>query len=223
MDSFFWIWARRFIMIAVPITLVILEWNHPSGFSKNVYAGLMHMSGWWKNLHIIQSFLFGAVAVGAVFLTLGNNSLFGTLSKVFIWIFAVSYLVFDSTAGIAVGFILDMPNKSPDVDVESVKKIVQALYNDPITGGSNSFFSLLGSYSWLFGIFSAIIAIFMANRGLALAKLLPPLIFLGISAYALCVGHYAPYGPIAFFSFAIASIWFEYFDFGPARPYKKFI
>ncbi len=107
MNHLFWIWTRRLLMIVVPIFLVALEWNHPSGFSKNVYHGLMHMSNWWKHLHIIQSFLFGAVAVGSIFLTLYNNTFFGTLSKILICLFAISYLVFDSTAGIAVGFILD--------------------------------------------------------------------------------------------------------------------
>lgn len=222
MNHLFWNWTRRFLMVVVPIFLIALEWNHPSGFSKNVYHGLMHMSNWWKHLHIIQSFLFGAVAIGAIFLTLNNNTFFGTLSKALISLFAIAYLVFDSTAGIAVGFILDAPNQDPSLDTETVKKIVQALYTDPVIGGSGSFFSLLGSYCWLFGIASAIIAIFLANRNLPFWKLLPPLAFLAISAYALCVGHYAPYGPIAFAAFALASIWFEIFKFGPAElPHER--
>jgi hypothetical protein len=217
MTHLFFIWARRLFMILVPILLVFLEWNHPSGFSNDVYHGLMHMPGWWKHLHIAQSFLFGAMAVSGIWLTLYNNTIFGTLSKILIWLFAICYLVFDSTAGIAVGFILDLPKHIPSLDTESIKKIVQALYNDPVIGGSGSFFSLLGSYTWLFGIICAIVAIFMANTRLPLWKLAPPLVLLGISAYALCVGHYAPYGPIAFGAFALASLWFEYFRFGPAK------
>ncbi len=213
MEKVLFIWFRRFVMMVVPFLLVLLEWNHPSGFSKNVYEGLHHMSSWWKELHILQSFLFGAVALAAMLLTFRQNNFFGIVSKFFIWLFAVCYLVFDSTAGIAVGYILDLPNHHPNIDVESTKNIVQLLYTDPIIGGSGSAFSLAGSYGWLLGISFAIISIFLTNRRLGLKKLLPPLILLAISAYTLYVGHYAPYGPIAFGSFLLAAIWFDIFNF----------
>ncbi|HRD56214.1 MAG TPA: hypothetical protein PLC42_07450 [Parachlamydiaceae bacterium] len=213
MNSVIFTWFRRFVMIVVPIALVFLEWNHPSGFSKNVAAGLSHMSHWWTQLHIIQSFLFGIVAVGAFLLTLHDNGVFGTLSKIFILFFAICYLVFDSTAGIGVGFILGMPERDPTLDIETVNKIAQALYTDKIIGGSGSFFSLFGSWSWLLGIGFAIISIALRNRRLSFWKLILPLLLLAVSAYMLYVGHYSPYGPIAFATFALASVWMDFFGF----------
>lgn len=213
MNHILFTWFRRFIMIVVPIMLVILEWNHPSGFSKNVSQGLMHMHGWWTQLHIIQSFLFGVVAVAGIFLTLHDNSFFGLVSKFFIWLFAVSYLVFDSTAGIGVGFILGVPERDPTVDIETINKVAQLLYTDSVIGGSGSFFSLLGSWSWLLGIAFAIISIFIRNKRIDIWKLLPPLLLLAVSAYTLYVGHYSPYGPIAFATFALSSLWMDIFNF----------
>lgn len=202
-------------MIVAPVALVILEWNHPSGFSKDVYSGLSHMASWWTVLHIIQSFLFGLVSIGAILLTIQSQNIFGILSKFFIWLFAVSYLVFDSTAGISVGFVLNLPVTYPDINwnLETIKEVAQKLYNDKIIGGSGSFFSLLGSYSWLIGIFLAVISIFIENKKMSLLKLVPPLMLLLVSAYSLFVGHYSPYGPVAFISFAVASLWMEIFRF----------
>lgn len=213
MNATFFKWFQRLVLIVVPLALMVLEWNHPSGFSKNVYHGLSHMSHWWTMLHIIQSFLFGAVAVGAILLTFSSNGLFGSLSKFFIWLFAVSYLVFDSTAGIGVGFILGLSHSHPEINVDVIKSISQLLYSDPIIGGSSSFFSLLGSWSWLIGIAFAIVVIFLNNRIFPLWKLLIPLILLAVSAYSLYVGHYAPYGPIAFGALALSALWMDYFRF----------
>jgi hypothetical protein len=203
-------------MIVFPLILFYLELHHPVGFSKNVYDGLIGVSDHWFYLHIFQSILFGGVAVGAILLTHHNNNFWGLISKLFIWIFAIAYIVFDSTAGISVGFILDATKHHPDYDVNTIRGVVQLLYSDYLIGGSNSIFSLTGSWAWLLGIISAIIAIGLKYKNLPIWKLAPPFLLLLISAYTLYVGHYPPYGPIAFACFALASIWFEIFKFGPA-------
>jgi hypothetical protein len=187
MKAFLWVWTRRFIMIVIPLILVGIESFHPSGFSKNVYHELSHIQDCW-----------------------------GILSKIFIWLFAICYLVFDSIAGVSIGHILIMSNENPSLDLNTVKTIVQNLYNDPLVGGKGSFYSLTGSWAWLLGIASAIVAIYRSNRLEPRRKLIPPLILLAFSAFFLYVGHFAPYGPIAFSCFALASLWFEYFHFGPA-------
>jgi len=216
MNAIYRIWGRRIVMIVIPLLLVALEWNHPVGFSKNVSQGLGPVAAWWKYLHVFQSFLFGGIAIGAVLLTCNINNFLGLLSKVFLWLFAVCYLVFDSTAGISVGYILETSQQNPHMDQNTINEVVQNLYNDRLIGGRSSYFSLTGSWSWLLGIATAIIAIFINNRQYPLWKLAPPLLLLMISAYSLYVGHYPPYGPIAFGCFAAASLWFEVFRFGPA-------
>lgn len=210
------IWIRRVLMIVCPVILVVLEWHHPSGFAAHVYDGLIQMAVHWKNMHIYQSVLFGAVAVGAFCLTMGIDGYWSYLSKLCIWLFAICYIVFDSTAGVTVGSVLQLSLEKPELDTDTIKALVQHLYNDPIIGGTGSLFSLTGSWAWLIGIVSAGIAIFLNNRSVPLWKLWPPLLLLALSAYSLYVGHYSPYGPIAFAAFAAASLWFEIFRFGPA-------
>ena len=146
-------------------------------------------------------------------LTLDLNNVWVILSRTFLWLFLVAYLVFDSTAGIAVGFILEKYQHNPTLNPETVKFLVQELFADPVIGGLDSFFSLLGSLSWFFAIFAAIIALYHKYRSLPWWKVLPPLVLLAISGYCLSVGHYPPYGPLAFSSFALASLWFEIFKF----------
>lgn len=208
-----WIWFRRFVIIAVPLLLAMLEHDHATGFSENVFDGLRNQATWWKMLHIYQSFLFAAVAVGAYLLTLDINNVWAIMSRTFLWFFLIAYLVFDSTAGITVGFIIEKYQHNPSLNLETGKLLVQELFKDPVIGGVNSFFSRLGSFSWLFAIFAALIALYHKYRGLPRWKVFPPLALLAISAYCLFVGHYPPYGPLAFSSFALAGLWFEFFSF----------
>lgn len=208
--------CRRFVMIVIPLALVCLEWNHPSGFSSNVFKGLSPLGSWWKNLHIIQSFLFGAMAAASFYLTWNHSSYWAVISRFFIWLFAVCYLVFDSTAGIAVGFMIEQTLVNPSLDKETMIQIIQSTYKDPVIGGSGSLFSLTGSWAWSIGIGTAVLSLFLENNHLPVWKWIPPLSLLLISAYSLNVGHYSPYGPIAFGCFAAAALWFEVFKFGPA-------
>ncbi|MCB1111142.1 MAG: hypothetical protein H7A37_00780 [Chlamydiales bacterium] len=212
-----WTWFRRLVMIGIPLILVWLEWDHPSGFSKNVYEGLSPLDDWWMWLHIFQSFLFGGMAVAAVLLTLNINDFWGIASKLAAWLFAVCYLVFDSTAGISVGLMIVTIQQDPSMDLPTMQKMLQAAYLNPIVGGSGSFFSMTGSWAWLVAVATAIVAIFLHSKEIPLWKRLPPLVLLAVSGYVLYVGHYSPYGPIAFSCFAAASIWFEMFRFGPAQ------
>ncbi len=208
-----WKWFRRLIMIIVPLMLALLEHEHAVGFSKQVYDGLIDHASWWKMLHIYQAFLFGCVAVAAYLLTSDINNIWATLSRIFLWTFLVAYLVFDSTAGISVGYILEKTKENPSLEPATIKPLVQEMFNDPVIGGTYSFFSLLGSFSWLFALVAAIIALYHKYRGFPMWKVIPPLALLAVSAYCLFIGHYPPYGPIAFTSFALASLWFEYFQF----------
>lgn len=207
-----WVWFRRFVMIIVPLALVLLEHEHAKGFSQNVYAGLIDQASWWKWLHIFQSFLFVGVTIAAYILTSDINNIWATISRIFLYFFVVSYLVFDSTAGISVGYLLEQAKEDPSLS-NAVSVLAQNLFSDRIIGGVNSFFSLLGSFSWLFAIVAAIIALHHKYLGWPKRKVIPPLILLGISAYCLFVGHYPPYGPLAFGAFALAGVWFEWFNF----------
>ncbi len=207
---------RCFVMIVVPVVLVALEWNHPSGFGSAVFDGLAPLGSWWKQLHIIQSFLFGGVAVAAFLLTCGLQGFWAVLSKTALWLFLVCYLVFDSTAGISVGLMIEKTLENPSLDPETMKQMIQLAYKDPVVGGSGSLYSLTGSWAWAVSLIAAVVALYLENRHLSLWKVVPPLVLLLISAYTLYVGHYSPYGPIAFSCFAAASLWFEVFRFGPA-------
>lgn len=208
-----WKWFRRLMTIIIPLVLVILEHEHAIGFSDNVYEGLIGQATWWKWLHIYQSFLFAGVAVGAYLLTIDIQNIWALLSRVFLWVFLVAYIVFDSTAGISVGFLLEQARDNAALDRNTMKTVVQQLFEDPVIGGLYSVLSVLGSYAWLIAIVTAILALYHKYRWMPKWKILPPLILLAVSAYCLFVGHYPPYGPLAFGSFALANLWFEFFRF----------
>jgi len=216
-----WDWYRRIVMIGSAIALVCLEWDHPSGFSSAVFEGLAPLGSWWMHLHIIQSFLFGAVAIAVLLLTRGLYTFWAVVSKSALWLFLVCYLVFDSTAGISVGLMVEQALNNPSLDLDSMKELIQIAYKDPIVGGSGSLFSLTGSWAWSVSIIAAVLALYSENKVHPVWKVLPPLALLLVSAYSINVGHYSPYGPIGFACLGAASLWFEVFHFGPAaRPLK---
>lgn len=216
MHRVFSVFIRRITLILTPLLLVALEWGHPSGFSKNVFDGLSPHGDYWKWLHIYQSILFGAVAVGAFYLTANSQNLWAIISKCAVWVFAVAFLVFDSTGGIAVGLIIDASLNDPSLNLETVKELSQIIYLDPIVGGSGSLYSLTGSWAWTVALYSACISMLVDAGSKHYLKLSLPILLLLVSGYSLNIGHYSPYGPIAFGCMAAAGLLFELFKVGPA-------
>jgi hypothetical protein len=202
-------------MIVVPVALVVVEVGHPSGSATDVYRRLNPMPEHWLRIHLLQAPLFGLMAVAALNLTWEMKGFWPLLSRVALWFFVVFYTVLDSIVGLAVGTIL--AHQTPAMDAATTAEIVQRLFNDPIVGGNGSLVSRTGSWAWFVAMIAAIVSLFLVNRGRSLSVLFPPLVLLAICAWAIETSHTNPTGPIAFACFALASIWFEIFRFGPTE------
>jgi hypothetical protein len=205
---------RWLLMLGVPIALIVLESRHPSGFDDDVYGGLGPMAGDWLRIHLLQLPLFGLIGIAALNLTWGLEGFWPWLSRVAVWFFLIFYTAMDAIAGLAVGTILS--HQTAGMDTRTVAAIVQFLFRDPVVGGVGSVISVAGSFGWLIAIFAAIIAIVMANGTRPWWMRLVPSMLLAVCGVVLLENHANPYGPIAFFCFASASLWFEIFRFGPA-------
>jgi hypothetical protein len=208
--------ARWLLMIGVPLVLVAVEWQHPAGANANVYVTLKPMAQEWLNIHLVQLPLFGLMFVAALNLTWGLKGKWPWVSRVALWFFVVFYTALDAIAGLAVGTIL--VHQTAQMNTATVAAVVQQLFNDPIVGGDSSVVSLIGSWAWLIAILWAVLALYWENRQRPTWQVVVPSLLLIGSGYALFTGHARPYGPIAFALFALASLWFEIFHFGPASP-----
>ncbi len=207
---------RWLLLIAVPGALALLERHHPHDFAEHPYETLNPMAETWYHIHLLQAPLFGLMAVAVLLLTYGHSGIWPILSRVGTWVFIVYYNVLDGVAGIAIGAILT--NQTPEMNPQTVRLVVDGLYNSRVVGGVNSWVSHTGSWGWAIGVGAAVVSLYLANRAVRPALLFPPLLLLAGSTYCLYVGHSNPYGPIAFGCFAAAGVWFEVFGIGPAAP-----
>lgn len=207
--------AKRIVqwltLLLAPIALVVLEWGHPASFHHAVYDRLAPMSVDWLSIHMFQSFLFLAISVGVFLLTESIPTLWQYLARVALFFFSVFYLVFDSTAGIAVGLLVHWTATEPSIDFETANFFIQSLFLHPIFGGMGSVYSLGGSYAWVLSIGCIVIGMvskYFKER--PFIDILLPAVFLSLSAVLLCITHAAFYGPAAFACFAVANAFLLY-------------
>jgi hypothetical protein len=154
---------------------------------------------WWYWLHLLQLPLFGLVGAGGILLTWGKTGYLARLSVIGFWFFMVFYTAFDAINGISVGAIMRDASGYTPSEQETVAKAIQNLYNHPFVGGSHSVVSEVASLGWVLGMLPMIIL---------LAKDRIPYIILLlylISTISLWWSHAYPFGPIAFFCFALGS------------------
>lgn len=194
------------LLIVIPTFLGSIELFHPAHLEGHVFNTLGHIPNQWLHIHYAQSFLFGLMALAVYYITHKFDGVLAWLTRIAVFIFLITYTVMDAVAGIAVGRLLIYPH-TLGMNHQCSIEAVQALFYDPIVGGLGSIYSLTGSYAWLIAIFLTIVLLMINARGIASLKILPALILLLISGISLFISHAAPFGPVAFFSFALAGMW----------------
>lgn len=191
---------KPFLLVIVPLILAVLEIWHPVGFRSDVFHKLHSKADWWYVLHLLQLPLFGLVGAGGILLTWGKRGVLARLSVTGFWIFMVFYTAFDAINGISIGAILlDSANYTPN-EQATIAQVVQNLYNHPYVGGSHSILSEVASIGWVIGMIPMIYL--LAREGMPYITI----ILYFISTISLWWSHAYPYGPIAFSSFALGSI-----------------
>lgn len=73
---------RRLILFLPPILLILLEWWHPSGFSKHVFPTLYPERQWWLYLHLLQLPLFALIGTSIYILLADVHHWSATVSRV---------------------------------------------------------------------------------------------------------------------------------------------
>jgi len=182
--------------IVGPLTLAIVEIVHPHAhdlFDVDLTR--------WMAVHYAQIVLFPLAAWSQAMLIRGERGYAAAISRMSMFVFAVTYVAFDTAAGVVTGVLVRsaLASGSP----EAWRSPVLAIWNHPIVGGSSDgapALAVIGTLAWLLGTLCSAFVIRRARHSWG------PIVLLVISAFGLFVfrTHAWPGGPITFGSLGLA-------------------
>jgi len=198
---------RRFplaiLIVGAPLALALLEVFHPHP------GDLLALDvKTWLAVHYAQILLFPLSAVAVALLVRGREDVAAAVCRVAMFVFAASYVAFDTAAGVVTGILVDAARASGAP--EAWRAPIDAVWAHPIVGGSPlgapPFLAVLGSAALSFGAVAAAVSLKRAGRSWG------PVALLALSSFgiALFKTHAWPGGPLTFGGIAAAAAWLEW-------------
>jgi hypothetical protein len=189
--------ARATFIVATPAVLATLEMFHPHPhdlLEVNLTA--------WLAVHYAQILLFPLAALALVMLVTQRHDVAAAVCRIASFVFAASYIAFDTAAGIVTGILVGAARASGSA--ERWRPAIDAIWAHPIVGGTGSpFLAVLGAVALSIGTVAA--AVSMRRAGASWL----PVVLLGLSGFGIGLfkTHAWPGGPLTFAAMAIASAW----------------
>jgi hypothetical protein len=194
------------VLLGAPAALGLLGIWHPEHVFFDEMLSHSHHGDWWLILHILQMPLFALVATSIWLLLQKTDNLYASLSRIALWIFAISYTAFDTIAGIATGILFRYVRGASIVDGDAAYDhmfgLFIALFNLDMPGGT--IIMNLAVWSWVAAMLLAAVALYIkgVNR--------VGVVLIGISALTF-QSHVHPYGPITMALVLAGMICIEFF------------
>ncbi|HEY7286914.1 MAG TPA: hypothetical protein VH497_15810 [Vicinamibacterales bacterium] len=189
--------VRKTFAVAAPLALAIAELFHPHPHD------LLHVDLQpWMAVHCTQLALFPLAGLAECALVAGLRGVAAAVCRAAMFVFAVSYIAFDTAAGIVTGVLVQAAQTSDAPD--AWRPAIQAIWNHTVIGGSSDgtpALAVIGTLAWLVGTLGAAVACRRASRSwLAPAALVA-------SAFGLLIfrTHAWPGGPVTFGALAVAA------------------
>jgi hypothetical protein len=188
------------LSVGAPLLLAIVEMFHPH---PGDVLGLD--AGTWLAVHYAQILLFPLAALAVTALVHDQAGFASAICRVAMFLFAVSYVAFDTAAGVVTGILVDAAQKSSNP--ESWRAAIDAIWTNPVIGGSPllgaPFFAVLGSVALSVGTVFAAIVLKRAGSSWE------PISLLALSGFGIGIfkTHAWPGGPVTFGGIAIAAAW----------------
>jgi hypothetical protein len=190
------------LVVGAPLALAFLELFHPHPhdlFRLDLRA--------WMAVHYAQLLLFPLTALALATLVRHDQGFAAALCRAGAFVFGVTWVAFDSVAGVATGILLR--NAEASGAPETWRAPVMSIWAHPIMGGAPDTVPLLavaGSLAWAVACFAAAAARRRVGSSWA------PVLLLALSAVSFGVfkTHAWPGGPIAFGAQAVAAAWLRW-------------
>jgi hypothetical protein len=190
------------LVVGAPLLLAILEIFHPHPhdlFRLDLRA--------WMAVHYLQIVLFPLAALALMRLVRGRPGFAAGLCRVAAFVFGVTWIAFDSVAGVATGILLQAAHASGSP--EAWRAPVTTIWAHPIVGGgampdsAPPLLAVAGSVAWGIGSLAAAYTLRRAGSSWIPVGLL----VISSASFALFKTHAPPGGPIAFGALAAAGAW----------------
>src|SRR5262249_38479058 len=144
--------AESVLIVGAPLALAILEVFHP-----HVHDLLDVDVRRWLLVHYAQIPLFALAGLAVAMLVRGRRGFAAWLCRVSMFVFAVSYIAFDTAAGVVTGILVDAAHHSGEP--AAWRTAIETVWTHPIVGGSPlvgaPFLAVLGAIALSVGALGA--------------------------------------------------------------------
>ena len=181
-----------------PFLLAVVELFHPHPPGNMLKLDVQP----WLFVHYAQIMLFPLSALGFATLVRGQTELAAMLCRVAMFLFGVTYIAFDTAAGLVTGMLVKAANSSGAPD--AWRAAIDAVWTNPIVGGAPApFLGIFGSVALSVGAVAA--AVSLKRSGSSLVAVL----LLALSSFGIAIfkTHAWPGGPLTFGGMAVAAAW----------------
>ena len=181
-----------------PFLLAIVEVFHPHPPANLLALDLQR----WLFVHYAQILLFPLSAYGFALLVRGNSGVGAMLCRIGMFVFGVTYIAFDTAAGLVTGILVKAANASTAPD--TWRAAIETVWFHPLIGGAPApVFAILGSVALSIGAVAA--AVTLKRSGSSLV----PCLLLVLASFGLAIfkTHAWPGGPFTFGGMALAAAW----------------
>src|SRR5262245_27168087 len=188
--------ATKRFAVGVPLALAIVEVFHPHPHDL-LDIDLQR----WMAVHYAQILLFPLAALAACAVVAGMPGAAAALCRAAMFVFAVSYVAFDTAAGIVTGVLVQAAHT--DGVSDAWRRSIHAVWDHAVVGGSSDAapaLAVIGTMAWLIGTLAAAVACRRAGRPWLVT------VALVVSAFGLFVfrTHAWPGGPVTVGALAVA-------------------
>ncbi|HET6206405.1 MAG TPA: hypothetical protein VFD98_06315 [Terracidiphilus sp.] len=186
-------------IVGVPLLLAVVEIFHPHPHN------LLELDvDTWLTVHYLQLPLFALAAMAVAALVRGRADIGAQVCRGAMFVFGVSFIAFDTAAGIVTGILVNAAHRS---QVPALYRVpIDVVWKHPIVGGSSgapSLLAVLGSIALSVGCVAGAFSLKRAGHTW------PPAALLALSSFGISVfrTHAWPGGPLTFGGIAIAAAW----------------
>lgn len=197
------------LVVGAPLALALLELAHPRA------GDLLQLdTRVWLEVHYAQIVLFPLAALAIATLVRGYRGLDATVCRIAMFVFAVSYVAFDTAAGVVTGILVEAARASPTP--EAWRAAIDAVWQHPIVGGAPHagapLLALIGAIALSVGAVAAAIAVKRAGSPWG------PVLLLAVASFGISIfqTHAWPGGPLTFGGIGIAAAWLRW-----VRPRRR--
>jgi hypothetical protein len=190
------------LIVGAPLVLAVVELFHP--YPHDLFQLPLPR---WLAIHYLQILLFPLSALAVAASVRGLGGVAAALCRAGMFVFAVSFVAFDTAAGVVTALLVQAAQASGNP--EAWRAPVLAIWAHPVVGGapgSTPVLAVAGTAAWLVGALAAAVAIRRAG-----ASWMPVALF-AVAALGLFVfkSHAWPGGPLSFGAAAAGGAWWRW-------------